>query len=174
MALNEVLFDGDEDNDPFQRHERDDDPIVWEANELLRREQLRQVERRHDELERERIADFAEADDVLLGLLQEYRYNDKGFMERLDPELAGVLGDDDCDVDPEDFEEDSPAHPFDEDETEDEEDVETDEVPGPNTNSSTLEFKVDVLERLAALRRSGDLTESEFESLKAELINAQP
>lgn len=177
MAINDDFTDRDEQDDPFHALERDDDPIVWETNESLQREQFRQVVRRQDELERERIADFAEADYALLELLQQYRYNDKGFIERLDPQLVGILGEDEYDVDPEDFEDDSTAHPLDEGETEDEneaeEDTETDEVPGPSTNSATLEFKVDVLERLAALRRSGDLTENEFELLKVELFREQ-
>jgi hypothetical protein len=177
MTINDDLTDRDEQDDPFQALERDDDPIVWETNESLQREQFLQVVRRQDELERERIADFAEADYALLELLQQYRYNDKGFMERLDPQLVGALGEDEYGVDPEDFGDDSPAHPFadgeTEDENEDEEDSETDKVPGPSTDSSTLKFKVYVLERLAALRRSGDLTENEFKSLKVELFREQ-
>jgi len=188
MAVNNELFDGDAEDDPFQALERDDDPIVWEANRSLQREQFRLLVRQQDEIERERIADFAEADAALLGLLQQFRYDDEGFLEKLDPELYGPLDEDDevdegdvglmeyvedvlDDESPENFEDDDVANP-------DEDDAEKDNVTvqaiadasEPVTKLAAVEFKVDVLERLAALRRCGDLTENEFESLKGELL----
>jgi len=88
---------------------------------------------------------------------------DLGLME----DVEDVLDDES----PEDLEDDDAA-------SLDEDDVETGnkveeaiaEVSEPVTKLSSVEFKVDVLERLAALRRSGDLTENEFESMKAELL----
>ena len=173
MAVNDQLFDGDEEDDPFQALERDDDPIVWEANKSLQREQFRLLVRRQDEIERERIADFAEADDALLGLLQQFRYDDEGFLEKLDPELYGP-----SDEGEEDDEIDLGLMEDVEDVLNDEDNADTDneaeeaivEVSESATKLSSVEFKVDVLERLAALRRSGDLTENEFESMKAELL----
>lgn len=173
MAVNDQLFDGDEEDDPFQALERDDDPIVWEANKSLQREQFRLLVRQQDEIERERIADFAEADAALLGLLQQFRYDDEGFLEKLDPELYGPV-----DEDEEDDEIDLGLMKDVEDVLDDEDDADTDneaevaivEVSESVTKFSSVEFKVDVLERLAALRRSGDLTENEFELMKAELL----
>jgi len=173
MAVNDQLFDGDEEDDPFQALERDDDPIVWEANKSLQREQFRLLVCRQDEIERERIADFAEADDALLGLLQQFRYDDEGFLETLDPELYGP-----SDEGEEDDEIDLGLMEDVEDVLNDEDDADTDneveeaiaEVSESVTKLSSVEFKVDVLERLAALRRNGDLTENEFESMKSELL----
>lgn len=187
MAVNDQLFDGDEEDDPFLALERDDDPIVWEANKSLQREQFRLLVRRQDEIERERIADFAEADDALLGLLQQFRYDDEGFLEKLDPQLCGLLDEgeevDEIDLglmeDVKDVAGDESPEDFDDDVTNpDESDAETENeseetiAEGSETVArwSTVEFKVDVLERLAALRRSGDLTENEFESMKSELF----
>jgi hypothetical protein len=184
MAVNDQLFDGDEEDDPFQALERDDEPIVWETTRLLRREQTRIFLEKHDQIHADRLAEIADADADLLELLQQHRYNDEGFLEKLDPELYGTLDEDeeDDEIDlglmedvedesPEDFEDDEVANS-------DEDDAETDneaeeaiaEVSESATKLSSVEFKVDVLERLAALRRSGDLTENEFESMKAELL----
>jgi len=188
MAVNDQLFDGDEEDDPFQALERDDDPIVWETTRSLRREQTRIFLEKQDQIHADRLAEIADADAALLELLQQHRYNDEGFLEKLDPELYGTLdeGEEDDEIDlglmedvedvlddesPEDLEDDDAA-------SLDEDDVETGnkveeaiaEVSEPVTKLSSVEFKVDVLERLAALRRSGDLTENEFESMKAELL----
>lgn len=188
MAVNNELFDGDAEDDPFQALERDDDPIVWETSPSLRREQFRVYIDKQDELERERIADFVDADVELLRLLHRHKYDDEGFLENLDPELWGTLDEDDevdegdvglmeyvedvpDDKSPENFEDDDVANP-------DEDDAEKDNVTvqaiadasEPVTKLAAVEFKVDVLERLAALRRCGDLTENEFESLKGELL----
>jgi len=174
MAVNDQLFDGDEEDDPFQALERDDDPIVWETTRSLRREQTRIFLEKQDQIHADRLAEIADADAALLELLQQHRYNDEGFLEKLDPELYGTLdeGEEDDEIDlglmedvedvlddesPEDLEDDDAV-------------VETTDVRQPSMESSTVEFKVDVLERLAALRRSGDLTENEFESMKAELL----
>jgi len=177
MAVNNQLFDGDEEYDPFQALERDDEPIVWETTRSLRREQTRIFLEKHDQIHADRLAEIADADADLLELLQQHRYNDEGFLEKLDPELYGTL-DEDEEVDEIElgFMEDMEDVLDDEDdaETDNEAVVETTDVRQPSMESSTIEFKVDVLERLAALRRSGDLTENEFESLKTEVINAQP
>jgi len=173
MAVNDQLFDGDEEDDPFQALERDDEPIVWETTRSLRREQTRIFLEKHDQIHADRLAEIADADADLLELLQQHRYNDEGFLEKLDPELYETL-DEDEEVDEielglmEDVE----------DVLDDEDDADTEneaeeaiaEVSESVTKLPSVEFKVDVLERLAALRRSGDLTENEFESMKAELL----
>jgi hypothetical protein len=206
MPLNDRLFDGDEEDDPFQVLERDDDPIVWEVNKTLRREQYRQLLRRLDELEGERIAAFAEADEALLELLQQFRFDDEGFLEQLDPELCGVTGEDDemieigpaliedlekefDDASREDFEDDGLAFTDQEDEdesdvedkiedddgdeNEEEDEEEANEVVASIIDSPTMQAKVDLLERIAVLHRSGHLSESEFESLNAVLLRSQ-
>jgi len=183
MPLNDRLFDGDEEDDPFQVLERDDDPIVWEANKTLQREQYRQFLRRIDELERERIAALAEADEALLGLLQQFRFDDEGFLEQLDPELCGVTSEDDVaieiessirgdlgeefdDASPDDFDDD--AHSSTNSEDEEEGDAVASIVDSP-----TMRAKADLLEQIAVLHRSGLLSESEFASLNAVLLRSQ-
>jgi hypothetical protein len=183
MPLNDRLFDGDEEDDPFQVLERDDDPIVWEANKTLRREQYRQLLRRLDELEGERIAAFAEADEALLELLQQFRFDDEGFLEQLDPELCGVTGEDDEMIESEstpigdlgeEFDDASAEH-FDDDDhsSANSEDEEEEDVVASIVDSPTMRAKVDLLERIAVLHRSGLLSESEFESLNAVLLRSQ-
>jgi hypothetical protein len=185
MPLNDRLFDGDEEDDPFQILERDDDPIVWEANTTLRREQYRQFLRRIDDLECERIAAFAEADEALLELLQQFRFDDEGFLEQLDPDLCGVTSEDDETIESEssliwDLEEefdDASAEHFDDDahsstNSEDEEEEEEDVVDSI-VDSPMMRAKVDLLERIAVLHRNGLLSESEFESLNAVLLRSQ-
>lgn len=184
MPLNDRLFDGDEGDDPFQVLERDDDPIVWEANKTLQREQYRQFLRRIDELECERIAAFAEADEALLGLLQQFRFDDEGFLEQLDPELCGVTSEDDVaigsessllgdlgeefdDALPDDFDDDAHSSTNSEDEEEEEDAV------ASIVDSPTMRAKADLLEQIAVLHRSGLLSESEFESLNAVLLRSQ-
>lgn len=184
MPLNDRLFDGDEEDDPFQVLERDDDPIVWEANKTLQREQYRQFLRRIDELERERIAALVEADEALLGLLQQFRFDDEGFLEELDPELCGVTSEDDVaieiessirgdlgeefdDASPDDFDDDAHSSTNSEDEEGDEDAV------ASIVDSPTMRAKVDLLERIAVLHRSGLLSKSEFESLNAVLLRSQ-
>jgi hypothetical protein len=43
-------------------------------------------------------------------------------------------------------------------------------VPAPSGNSASQDYMISQLERLAALRRTGDLTDKEFETAKAKLL----
>lgn len=145
----------DFEDDPFQELDHIDQPILWDSNSSLQREQGRRALDRLDSWDEDRLAEFYEADARLLQLLHEYRFDDDGFIEALDPELVPR--------------EESVAVSKIRETTLP---TETAQVGAASELAMSIESKVAVLERLAALRRDGDLTENEFESLKYDLIRS--
>lgn len=149
--------------------------IEWESNDSLRREQIRIYLKHQDELERDRLHEAAEADEQLFGLLQHYRYDDDEFLEKLDPELAREIAEREAAADYEasvaselspsgEFSADHGAHESQGTESDCEP---SHEGSGPAMN---LESKLGILERLANLRRTGTITDMEFEALKLEAL----
>ena len=148
----------------------DDSEIEWESHASLRREQFRIYLKQQDELERDRLSGVAEADEQLFGLLQHYRYDDAEFLENLDPELAQEIALREAAAE---FE----ASAKYEDSAVDGIGMDEDIQPNPEATQENsgqamnLESKIEILERLAELRRTGAITEMEFEALKHEVLH---
>lgn len=147
----------------------DESDFEWESNASLRREQIRMYLNHQDELERNRLTEVAEADDQLFKLLQHHRYDDAGFLENLDPDLAQEIAEQEAAADfgvSTDCE--AVADP----------DVGVGEVTALHAESTqedlglamSLQSRIEILERLVELRRTRAITEVEFEALKRETL----
>jgi hypothetical protein len=147
----------------------DESDFEWESNASLRREQIRMYLNHQDELERNRLTEVAEADEQLFGLLQRYRYDDAEFLEDLDPELALEIAEREAAADYEAFAAYEPSADHGSCESQSTEpDPETTQID--SGQAMNLALKIEILERLANLRRIGAITEVEFEALKLEAL----